>query len=154
LWLLGAAIFGWVPIQVGVIASVALGTAGVLRDSGLLRFKLPENRRLIPQDVLNGWLLPAHLQFGFEMGTGVRTYVPATAPYVLGVAVLLSNVSLVHAVLVGVLFGLGRLAIVLSRLLSGAEGDWDRRLNKAARPMATLMTLGTSAAIVAAMALR
>jgi hypothetical protein len=73
---------------------------------------------------------------------------------VLGVAVLLSNVSLVHAVLVGVLFGLGRLAIVLSRLLSGAEGDWDRRLNKAARPMATLMTLGTSAAIVAAMALR
>ncbi|MFD0428413.1 hypothetical protein ACFQ60_11025 [Streptomyces zhihengii] len=32
------------------------------------------------------------MQFGFELGTGVRTYVSASAPYAIAVAVLLSGV--------------------------------------------------------------
>ena len=60
----------------------------MLREIGLVTIRLPQNARQIEQDVLQRNRRRGCSQFGFELGTGVRTYVSATAPYVLAVALL------------------------------------------------------------------
>ena len=109
-------------------AAAAVALLGVLRDLGLVRLPLPQNARQIPQDVLHRHLLRGSAQFGFELGTGVRTYVSATAPYVLAAAVLLLGQDLAVAVAAGLGFGAGRAATPLLRRLSGDPGRWDADL--------------------------
>ncbi|MEV6105046.1 hypothetical protein AB0M28_10065 [Streptomyces sp. NPDC051940] len=99
-----------------------------LRDSGRLSLPLPQNARQIPQDVLRRHLVRGTLQFGFELGTGVRTYVSASAPYALVLAVLLAGGPPAPALAAGLGFGAGRALTPLMRLLSGAGGAWDTRL--------------------------
>jgi hypothetical protein len=70
--------------------------------------KLPEARRQIPTDVFAGSLMRGAFRFGFELGTGVRTYAPASAPYVLLLVLLLGWLPLGSAVLLGLGFGLAR----------------------------------------------
>lgn len=113
---------GWRPLVV-----VAVALTGVARDAGLITLRLPQNARQVPQDVLQRDLVRGALQFGFEMGTGVRTYVSASLPYVVAVAVLLAG-ELGLALLAGVGFALGRAATPALRYASGAGEDWDDRL--------------------------
>ncbi|MGH9890695.1 MAG: hypothetical protein ACREA0_01665 [bacterium] len=68
----------------------------------------------------------AALRFGFELGTGVRTYLSAGAPYVLALALLLADGELLEAIAAGSGFGLGRAAMPLSRSLSEDAENWDR----------------------------
>jgi hypothetical protein len=110
----------------GTIVAVAL--LGLVRDVGLVTFPLPQNARQVPRDVLRHNPLPGALQFGFELGTGVRTYVSATAPYVLALAVLLGGQRLAVAALAGVGFGAGRAATPLIRRASGTVEAWDADL--------------------------
>ncbi|MFD0560071.1 hypothetical protein FB566_4064 [Stackebrandtia endophytica] len=98
------------------------------RDAGWWRFPMPQNTRQVPQDVMQRHLIKGSLQFGFEMGTSVRTYVSASAPYVVGLALLLAGLDYWSALLVGLGFGLGRAATPLSRLTSTDGIDWDARL--------------------------
>jgi hypothetical protein len=95
-----------------------------------VRIPLPQNARQVPQDVLQRDLLRGSLQFGFELGTGVRTFVSATSPYVLAVALLLVGQQLPVAVLAGLGFGAGRAATPVLRRLSGAAEVWDADLRK------------------------
>lgn len=44
---------------------------------------LPETRRQTPAEVFGGSLVHGAFRFGAELGTGVRTYVPSAAPYIL-----------------------------------------------------------------------
>jgi hypothetical protein len=106
---------------------VAVAVLMLLRELGVVRIPLPQNTRQVPQDVLQRHLVSGALQFGFELGTGVRTYVSASAPYVLVAAVLLSGGQLHVALLVGLGFGAGRAATPLARLASGTD-EWDDRL--------------------------
>ncbi len=69
---------------------------------------LPENRRQIPSDVFSGGLVRGALRFGLELGTGVRTYVPSAAPYLLAVGIVLAGLGLAPALLAGMAFGVGR----------------------------------------------
>jgi hypothetical protein len=69
---------------------------------------LPEARRQIPAEVFGGRLTRAAWRFGFELATGVRTYVPAAAPYVLVLVMILARPTLIGAVLIGIGFGVGR----------------------------------------------
>ncbi|WP_049565309.1 hypothetical protein [Streptomyces sp. SBT349] len=108
-------------------AAVAVALTGVARDAGLVRLRLPQNARQVPQDVLQRDLVRGALQFGFELGTGVRTYVSASLPYVVAVGVLLAN-DAGAALLAGVGFALGRAATPALRLASGAGEEWDDRL--------------------------
>lgn len=100
LWLVSG-LFTPVPagVRQGLIVAVALLAA--LRDAGKLSLRLPQNARQIPQDVLRRHLARGALQFGFELGTGVRTYVSASAPYAMAVAVLLSGGSYAPALAAG-----------------------------------------------------
>jgi hypothetical protein len=81
---------------------------------------LPEARRQIPAEVFGGSLSRGAYRFGFELGTGVRTYVPSPAPYILLLAVFLAQTTLANAILVGLGFGFGR-AVPLMVQLSAAS---------------------------------
>jgi hypothetical protein len=130
-------------------AALAVLTGGfvilLLRDFGVVRFWLPENHRQVPQTVLHlPGLWPA-FRFGVELGTGVRTYVPAVAPYLLALALLLfgEDWRTVGAAALG--FAAGRTTMPAVRLLSGDEEAWDGLL--AHRHALLVRTCGTVTAL-------
>ncbi|MET7640868.1 hypothetical protein [Streptomyces sp. NPDC005438] len=133
---------GWRHGAVVVAALLALG-----RDAGVLSFPMPQNARQIPQDVLQRDLMRGTLQFGFELGTGVRTYVSASAPYVLALGVLLAGDSVVTAVAVGVGFALGRALSPVVRLASGDVDNWDVVLLDRLPPMKVAICAVTAVAL-------
>src|SRR3712207_6625794 len=98
------------PAAVRVGALLAVAMVALLQDLGVVRVALPENRRLIPHTVFLGHPWRAAAQFGFELGTGVRTYVSASAPYVLAAGLLLLAPAWTIALTAGTAFGLGRSA--------------------------------------------
>jgi hypothetical protein len=130
-------------------AIVALALLGVLREAKVVTIPLPQNARQVPQDVLRRSPLRGVLRFGFELGTGVRTYVSATAPYMLAVAVFLGTQRLQVAALAGVGFGAGRAATPLIRRASGAVEGWDADLRVRLR----IITVAGCAALAAAFGL-
>jgi hypothetical protein len=81
---------------------------------------LPETHHQIPAEVFGGSLVRGAYRFGFELGTGVRTYVPSPAPYILILVMVLARLTLANALLVGFGFGLGR-AIPLMLQVSPAS---------------------------------
>lgn len=128
-------------------ATAVLGLLAVARDAGVLRLRLPQNARQVPQDVLQRHLARGALQFGFEMGTGVRTYVSASLPYALALGVLLAN-DVAVALFAGLGFALGRAATPVLRFASGTGEEWDDRL----QGRLSLLTLGAAAVATAAWA--
>ncbi|MEU7894083.1 hypothetical protein AB0B45_14600 [Nonomuraea sp. NPDC049152] len=88
---------------------------------------LPQNRRLVPQDVIPRSEFGGPLQFGFEMGTGVRTFTPTALPHALVLSVVLVG-GLGPGLLAGLGFGLGRALMPLTRTLSGDPAAWDTRM--------------------------
>ena len=141
-------LFAPLPAAARHLAVVALALVGLLREAGVVPLRLPQNTRQVPQDVLQRSLLRGALQFGVELGSGVRTYVSATAPYVLAAAVLLSALPLPVALLAGAGFGAGRAVTPLLRRASGDPAGWDARLRSRLRPV----TITGAAAILAAFA--
>lgn len=77
---------------------------------------LPEARRQIPADVFGGSLVRGAYRFGLALGTGMRTYVPSAAPYVLLLVIVLSRPSLLAALLIGLAFGVARALPILTQL--------------------------------------
>ena len=133
------------PLRAALIGVAALVVLG--REVGLWRFAVPENARLVPEDVQHR----AHwgaLQFGFEMGTGMRTYSPSALPHlVLAAVVLLVPLGAVPAVAVG--FAAGRFAMpVLSNAWSD-DGSWTEVWSAAepvVRPVLAVACVGALAA--------
>jgi len=118
------------PVRAALLDLVAFVVLG--RELGLWRFAVPENARLVPEDVQHR----AHwgaLQFGFEMGTGMRTYSPSALPHLVLAAVVLV-VPLPVAPLVAAGFAIGRFMMpVLSNAWSD-DGGWTE-LWSAAEPV-------------------
>ncbi|MFC4496882.1 hypothetical protein ACFPA8_22390 [Streptomyces ovatisporus] len=143
LWLFSG-LFSPVPPEWrhGMIVVAAL--VALLRDTGVLRFPMPQNARQIPQDVLQRDLMRGTLQFGFELGTGVRTYVSASAPYVIALGVLLAGDGILTAVAGGIGFSLGRALSPVVRLASGDVGAWDVRLTDRLVPMNAVICAATA----------
>lgn len=140
-----------VPPEVRHALVVALAVAGVLRDAEIVTFPLPQNARQVPQGVLTRDVARGSLQFGFEMGTGVRTYVSSTVPYVLVAALLLTAPGLVTATAAGVGFGVGRAITPTARYASPDGERWDDALRTQLR--AIKLTAGVSAAVALAILL-
>ncbi|MFC5181513.1 hypothetical protein [Actinomadura harenae] len=108
-----------VPTTARAALTVLVAAVAAAREAGLVRLPLPQNSRQIPQEVLMHRLRTGSLRFGFEMGTGVRTYVSASSPYVLALGLLLAHLSAPATLLAGVAFGAGR-------ALSAALTYWAR----------------------------
>lgn len=126
--------------QVAILLAIAGGlmTIGVLRDAGVVNIALPENRRQVPQSIVGMPSSVGALQFGFELGTGVRTYLPGTAPYLVVAWAILAGASFGFPIVAGLGFGLGRWLILLDRDLSSTTDLWDKRLTDSARFLALL----------------
>ena len=111
-------------VRDGLVVLVALFVlAGELR---LLRLTLPHRRAQVPSAVIGTGSEAGALQFGFEMGSGVRTHMPSNLPYLPLVATLLVG-SWVAALLAGLGFGLGRAAMALGRQHSRDATWWDQQ---------------------------
>ena len=108
-------------IAIGVITAVAAAC-----DARLLPFRLPQNGRQVPSDIIVRTDGSGALQFGFEMGTGLRTFVPSHLPHVL-VATVLLVAPWWAAPMLGTAFGFGRTLMVHSAVRSGDATAWDRR---------------------------
>lgn len=119
-----------VPAVPRVVALLLVVLVAALRDLGLARIALPENRRLIPHEVFLADPWRAAAQFGFELGTGVRTYISSSAPYVLAAALVLLAPGTRTAAVAGVAFGLGRASMVWMRFAAPDARGWDARLDE------------------------
>ena len=117
-----------VPAFVRYPAVVAVAVLAALRDAGVIPVALPQNARQVPREVLRHRPRRGALRFGFELGTGVRTYLSASAPYVLAVAIFLAGPRPHVAALAGAGFGAGRAVTPLIRRASGAVEGWDADL--------------------------
>lgn len=142
LWLLSG-LAAPVPLAWREAAVVVLAAAGIARDAGVLPVRLPQNARQIPREVLQTRLLRGTFRFGFELGTGVRTYVPATAPYVVALAVLLVSGGVIAALSAGLGFGAGRALTPVLRYASGDGAWWDHQV----QVQRGWLTVGTAVAV-------
>lgn len=114
--------------RVRLLALGVVAVAALLRDFDVATIRLPENRRLIPESVFRRHPLSAAVQFGFELGTGVRTYLPASSAYMVGAALALLTPTAPEAAAAGLAFGAGRALMAWSRYLSASPRQWDARL--------------------------
>lgn len=124
LWVLSGLV-DWIPRAAApaVVGGVALGV--VARDLGLVTFGLPQRKWQVPKTILEQAQTPAALGFGFELGLGFRTYITASAPYLLLICLLLMAEPLWIYLLVGAAFGLGRFLVAVARYLSPPSAAWD-----------------------------
>ena len=121
------------PVGAVVAGVVVLFCVALVRDLGVVRFWLPENRRQVRQTVLRLRPVVGDLMFGFELGTGARTFVPATAPYLVALSVIVVADGLIPGLAAGAGFGLGRGLVVVDRTLRQDRERWDqatKRLHK------------------------
>jgi hypothetical protein len=126
-------------------AIVWLAKEGPLRG----RLHLPEARRQIPAEVFGHGLLKGAYRFGFELGTGVRTYLPSPAPYLVALVVLLGGVTLGGALLIGLGYGLGRAMPLMAQMtVAGREGITARFLLRKVRFAPALSSLLVAAGAV------
>lgn len=123
LWTVGG-LFSTVPAGVRLTGVIGFCILAMLRDLRVLEFALPEARRQIPRHMLRGNPLGA-FRFGVEMGTGMRTYVPATAPYCLAVFLLLANSRSWLPLALASGFAVGRALTPLARYFAPDGGAFD-----------------------------
>lgn len=118
---LGEYAFGIVGIVIVWVAVVELGW---------LSLGWPAARRQVPSAVVGKGSRLGPLQFGFEMGTGVRTFMPTPLPYV-ALAPLVLATGFGVAAAIGLGFGLGRAAMTVTRYYHPVSPDqWDTLLEK------------------------
>jgi hypothetical protein len=123
------------------LALLAIGIALVwsIKAGPLAPFvSLPEARRQIPTRVFHGSLVRGAFRFGFELGTGVRTYVPAVAPYILALVLVLGRPTLGAAVLAALGFGMGRAIPLAVHLLARERRLSDRPIARGAERLGAL----------------
>lgn len=109
-----------------LVASIIVAVAAVillLRELGVFTFPLIQNARLVPQFVtrIPFW---GSMQFGMEMGTGMRTYSPTGLPHLVAIAILFLA-SWSDALSAGAGFALGRAVMLLTFVAARNKMDAD-----------------------------
>jgi hypothetical protein len=92
------------------------------------------------------------LQFGVEMGTGLRTYMTSALPHLALLTALLLPLGW-QALVVGAAFGVGRAAMALTRLVHEPPEGWDSTYARRERPIrAALWVVALVAVLLVAVA--
>lgn len=130
-----------VVVPLGVRLGVAVVLLGVLAVFELMgrADRLPQNRRLVPPTIMAADADAGPLQFGFEMGTGLRTFAPSALPLATVVVALLWAPGGLEWLALTLGFGLGRSLAIPARRVEPER--WDRRMAAAKKPMRLLLTL-------------
>jgi hypothetical protein len=112
-----------VPLRARLIILAICAVVVWLTKEGPLRgrLRLPEAKRQIPAEVFGHGILRGAYRFGFELGTGVRTYVPSPAPYLVALVILLGGVPLGGALLIGLGYGLGRAMPLMAQVTAAGR---------------------------------
>lgn len=121
------------PLPLNRVVWMAIATVGLLlllRDCRMLEYRLPENRRQVPQTIYRLPSTVGDFVFGFELGTGVRTFLPASAPYIACLTVVLFAQSIYPGITVGSAFGLSRGVVAVDRMVRRHRGRWDTTLKQ------------------------
>lgn len=135
-------------VRAGLVAATALFV--LAGEVGLHRISLPHRRAQVPSSVIGEGAEQGALQFGFEMGSGLRTHMPSNVPYLPLVAVALVA-GWAGALAAGLGFGAGRAAMALGRHYGGDPPWWDaqwRRYGRLARIALTLGAVGLAAIVL------
>ncbi|MEU5670074.1 hypothetical protein AB0B48_31390 [Micromonospora sp. NPDC049089] len=122
-------------ILLGAIAAVILA-----REFGLVSFRIPENRRLVPESVTSRGPEVGGFQFGFEMGTGMRTYSPSALPHLLLIAILLV-VPFIGALCLAFGFAVGRWIMAAGSVGYDEDGTWSLLWARYARLLVAAMAV-------------
>lgn len=115
-----------------VIVFVVVAVAILLAGHGFLGVHLPQRRHQIPRTVFDRSPERAAARFGYELGTGLRTYLPSAAPHVLVAGIVVLGLPLWAALALGAGFGAGRGLLPTQRALAPDPSRWDARLDLAA----------------------
>lgn len=130
LWAGGELFLTWLPETASLMTVAMVSCLALARDWGIVSLPLPQVERQVPSTVFEQRPVRAALQFGLELGLGVRTYVSASLPYVLAAVILLLVDSVAVAVLGGIGFGLGRFLMAGARYASVEGERWDDLLEE------------------------
>ncbi|MGH3917042.1 MAG: hypothetical protein ACRDTC_27065 [Pseudonocardiaceae bacterium] len=139
---LGSLVRPVIPSDMRAGLVLVVGLFVLAGECGLHRVTLPHRRAQVPSKVIGAGPDVGALQFGFEMGTGVRTHMPSNLPYLPLIAVLLVSNALA-ALLAGLGFGLGRGAMALGRHYSRDPQWWDRQWQQYGRRLRIALTLSS-----------
>jgi hypothetical protein len=140
----------FVPDLGRVLALAALAVFVLAGEFGLHRVALPHRRAQVPASVVGVGAQSGALQFGFEMGTGVRTHMPSNLPY-LPLAAVLLIATWPQALLAGAGFGLGRAWMALGRHYSRAPEWWDARWRRHGTRLRRVLAVALLVALVVAL---
>ncbi|MEU8216056.1 hypothetical protein [Micromonospora sp. WMMD964] len=141
------------PLVPAVIATTLLAVAFAavaLQELGLYRLPLPQNARQVPRSIMWDGQFWGPLQFGFEMGTGVRTYMTSGLPHVLAIGLLLLA-DWRTGLAAGIAFGAGRSWMFLGRHWHVGAEAWDEALTRHDRLIRVLLLAASTAALAAAL---
>jgi hypothetical protein len=139
----GGLVQGLIPLPVRLGGLALLAAAVLLRELGLIRLPVPENARLVPEHVLHRGRALGGLQFGFEMGTGMRTYSPSALPHLVLAAVVLA-LPWQGALAAGAGFALARWIMAAASIGHSDDGSWSELWKRNGR----LLAAGTAIAAI------
>jgi hypothetical protein len=127
-----AAIFslvaGLAPLSIR-LAVVLVASFALLGPALINRTWVPwERARVIPQPIVYRGDPTAAFQFGFELGTGLRTHLPSALPHAMWLAAICLG-GPINCGAVGLGFGLSRALMPLFRNASPDPSSWDERFH-------------------------
>lgn len=140
----GGGLVSWVPSGVREGFAVAALLLAAAHAAGLVRLRLPQRHGMIPIERFDRRPSSGQWLFGLELGSGLRTYLPAPAPHVVASLVLLHVVPASALPVLAVGWGLGRALPLVARLGDGGRGGWGGRTELSARAA----VVGTWATVV------
>lgn len=129
------------PSVVEAVLVVLVLVVVLLNEVGVITLRLPQNARQVPEVIRDDGPRFGALQFGFEMGTGLRTFMTSGLPHVLLAGVLLTA-SLLEAAVAGLAFGAGRALMTLARHAHPSDVDWDAALASTEKVLRLVLTVG------------
>jgi hypothetical protein len=109
---------------------------------------LPQRRQLVQATIISRPPSAGALQFGFEMGTGYRTYSPSSSPLIAGIGVILIG-GMVPGLLAGAGFAGGRTLVPLLRPVGARPTRWDDQMLRWSWLVSAICTTGCVATILA-----
>ncbi|MFD1939255.1 hypothetical protein ACFSKW_48120 [Nonomuraea mangrovi] len=132
-------------LRLGLLALLA----GVvfLREAGLITLTVPENKRLVPEHVLGRGRVLGGIQFGFEMGTGMRTYSPSALPHLVLVSLVLA-VPFSGAMAAAAGFAAARWIMAAASIFHSDDGEWTELWFDNQRLLAVATAVGTIASLL------